>query len=497
MSNEATIPLSAYQKLEAENITLKQELAWLKRQMFGSKSERFIPNADQQELPLEVTPVEIVLTKEHVEYDRVKTDKKKTGGHGRGEMPTHLPFVDEIIEPQENVADCQKIGEEVTWEIDYEPGKCFVRRFIRPKYVKKNGEEDTTEIIIGKLPKRPIDKGNFGPAIMSYVTTDKYLNHNPLFRQAKEFLHHSNLVIAESTLCDIVRHTFNWLDPIYHAAKKVLLKASYLMADETTIPVLIKDSKKKTHKGYYWVYYDPINKIVIFEYRSGRSSEGPNDFLAEFRSSILQIDGYKGYNNIIETNHLTRAACMAHVRRDFYEALEFNKEAASYALGVIQKWFAIEKIAKTGNYTAQQRLALRKENNLRESFADFKSWMVKYCADALPSDAVRKACEYAFGQWDGFNAYLSDGRVELSNNLVENAIRPVTLGRKNYMFKGSEESAKRGAVIYSIIATAKLHGLDPYRYIKMLLEKLPGEMAENIEKYLPWNIEGLTKTVPA
>jgi len=269
--------------------------------------------------------------------------------------------------------------------------------------------------------------------------------------------------------------------------KKIFFEnATYILADETHIRVLLKQKTGKAHKGFYWVYYDPIRKIVLFDYYHGRGRGGPSEFLKVYKNGIIQIDGYAGYNEVIKANNLTRAACMAHVRRKFDEALKSNKNDASYALDIIGQWFEVERTAKEQNLSYEERLALRKGKSLPESFENFKKWMLEYTVNALPLNPVRKACEYALGQWDYFDAYLTDGRVELSNNKVENAIRPVALGRKNFMFKGSEDAAQRGAVIYSIIATAKLHGLDPREYIKYLLEKLPGEEAANIEKYLPW-----------
>lgn len=477
--------LKSNELLKTEVIVLKQQLDWLKRQMFGSKSERFINPEGQQQLDLGIEPVEIEIIKEHVEYDREKTtDKKKKEGHSRGEMPTHLPFVDEIIMPDDiDPSVDREIGQDVSWEIEYEPGKCFVKRFIRPKFVRKSDNV----IVEAPLPTRPIDKGNFGPGIMASITTDKYLYHMPLYRQSEKFLRESKLKIAESTMCDIVKNTFFWIGGVSDCLKKQLLThATYILADETTIPVLLKTKVGKAHKGYYWVYYDPIRKIVVFDYCNSREGDGPLKFLENYKNGIIQIDGYEGYNAVIKKNGLKRAACMAHVRRKFENALTYNKVAASYALKSIGEWFEIERTANDMALDYNGRLSLRKEKNLAKSFASFKTWMIEYCTTALPTDKVREACEYAFGQWDYFDAYLTDGRVELSNNKVENAIRPVALGRKNFMFKGSEDAAKRGAAIYSIVATAKLHGLDPREYIKFLLEKLPAEDAANIEKYLPW-----------
>lgn len=483
---EKTIPLSTYrdlekkyQHLENEYKNVKHELQWLKRQLFGQKSERFIPEDTQLSLDLDVPSSQVEVTQEDISYTRNRA--KKTGGHSRMEMPTHLPFDDIRLEPQEDISNSEKIGEEITWEYEYTPGTLFVRRYIRPKYKLK----DSDQIVIGCLPERPIDKGNFGPGIMSTVTTDKYLYHLPLYRQLQKFRNEFRIEFAESTFCDLIAKTVFWLEPVYQLLKKKLLQSSYIQADETPMPVLIKHKKGKTHKGYYWVYFDPLGKVALFEYKSGRSREGPNTFLKEYKG-ILQVDGYTGYNDLAAKDGITRAACMAHVRRKFEQALDYDKTSSAYALSMIGRWFDIEREALKAELDHAQRRKMR-QDIMNEEFCVFKKWMLEEANNHLPQSPARKAIEYALGQWAGFDVFLEDGRVELSNNLVENAIRPVALGRKNYLFKGSESAAQRGAIIYSVIATAKLHGKEPRGYIKTLLEKLPGEYANNIDTYLPWN----------
>jgi len=476
-----TIPLSEYHGLQSSIVHLQNELSWFKRQLFGTKSERFIPNDHQIELDLDVGKNTVQVDEQEISYTRKTV--KKTSGHGRQEMPSHLPYEDIVIEPQEEVKDSEKIGDEITWEYEYNPGTLFVRRYIRPKYSLKA----TGQIIIGTLPERPVDKGNFGPGIMSTVTTDKYLYHLPLNRQIQKFRNEFKTDFAESSFCDLIKQTVFWLEPVYELQKTTLLKSSYIQADETPIPVLVKNRKGKTHKGFYWVYYDPVDKIVLFEYRTGRGREGPNEFLKKY-SGVVQVDGYAGYNDLFQKKHVTRAGCMAHVRRKFESALEYDRASAEHALSMIGRWFNIERDAKKHELTFGQRCDMRSDI-MKSEFKEFREWMLLETANHLPQSPVRKAMEYALGQWDGFAPFFDDGRVELSNNLVENAIRPVALGRKNYLFKGSESAAQRGAVIYSVIATAKLHGKEPREYIKTLLERLPAENSNNIDSYLPWNIK--------
>ncbi len=247
-------------KLRGTVEKLEFELSWIKRQMFGSKSERYIPDSQQCELDLGINAASVKVELEEVGYTRKKVTQ--VSGHSRETMPTNLPFDDTYIEPDVDVSNCKKISEEITWEYEYEPGSLVVHRYIRPKYVKK----ETNEIIIAKLPERPIDKGNFGAGIMAAITTDKYVYHIPLYRQIKKFNDEYGVKFAESTLCNIIERTTFWLTAVFELMKKDLLKSDYINVDETHIPVLTKSKKGKAHKGFYWVYYDPINKIVVFKY---------------------------------------------------------------------------------------------------------------------------------------------------------------------------------------------------------------------------------------
>lgn len=193
---------------------------------------------------------------------------------------------------------------------------------------------------------------------MSSVTTDKYMYHIPLYRQREKFRNEHKVEFAESTFCDLITGTVFWLEPIYKLQKSILLKSTYIQADETPIPVLTEHSNGKTHKGFYWVYYDPVNKIVLFEYRSGRGREGPNVFLKDYKG-ILQVDGYTGYDELARRSTITRAACMAHVRRKFETALDYDKKTSEYALNTIRRWFDIEQEAKKANLTYEQRCDMR------------------------------------------------------------------------------------------------------------------------------------------
>jgi hypothetical protein len=246
--------------------------------------------------------------------------------------------------------------------------------------------------------------------------------------------------------------------------------------------VLIKDKKGKTHRGYFWVYHDPLRKIVIFDYRKSRSAKGPEEFLKDFKG-ILQVDGYDGYNPIAQRNDLQRAACMDHVRRRFEKALEYDYARASYAMQQMGAWYEVERGAKNQGLTLDARFALRVEKTV-PSMKAFGNWLAVQQQQALPKSPIGTAVSYALNQWAFFEPFITDPRVELSNILIENAIRPVAIGRNNYKFCGSHEAAQNAAMVYSLVSIAKLHDLDPFIYINELLTLLPSSTNQQIEQFL-------------
>jgi transposase len=460
---------------------IKFQLEWFKRQMFGSKSEKFIPDDDLQtmlELGLEKQTDQKTVTEE-ITYNRKKANTSDIKqGHGRGAMPTHLPIVDETIEPDCDTSGMVRLNPEISWHYEMKHGSLFVKRIIRNKYALAGNDG----IVIGELPALPVEKGNSGPGLMTQVAIDKYVYHIPLDRQRKKFKNEYNVDFSESWLCDIIKSAGFWIEPVYKAYTEKIITSTYLQADETTIPVLTKDNKGKTHRGYFWVYYDPLNRIVIFDYRESRSAKGPSDFLKNFKGA-LQIDGYEGYNDIITSQGLARAACMDHVRRRFEKALEYDKERAAYALEKMKSWYEVERNARGQQYTLEQRFADRLEKTV-PSMRDFKNWLSKTLTEVLPKSPMGIAVSYALNQWPYFEPFMTDPRIEISNILIENAIRPVAIGRKNYLFNGSHDAARRAAMIYSLVSTAKLHGIDPFIYIKDLLTKLPSSKSNAIGQFL-------------
>lgn len=478
----------SYEELYQQNISLladieylKQENAQLKRFIFGQRRERFVPGDPALQLPLDLG-LEQQSEQEEIETISYQRRKKniKPAPHGRNELPSHLPRHDTVIEPDEDINGMKKIGEEITEELDYKPGSLFVNRYIRPKYAKPDGNG----ILIAAMPSRPIEKGIAGPGLLAQVAISKFLDHQPLYRQKQQFKR-QGVTISDSTLGDWIKYTYELLIPLYELHKERLLKRYYLMADETTIRVLDSTKKGKSHTGFFWVYYDPLGREALFDYRKNRSRAGPNDILAHFKGH-LQVDGYNGYDEIGRRENITLLGCMAHARRYFEKALPNDKKRASWVLDKLRLLYMIERFARNHQLSFDERFDLRKENALPIMTA-IKEWLDREMLEALPKSLLGKAIGYMLTFWDRLERYLDDGRFEIDNNLVENAIRPVALGRKNYLFAGSHNGAERAAVLYTLISTAKLHGHDPYEYLRDVISHIADHPHNRLEELLPSN----------
>jgi len=460
---------------------LKQEVAQLRRLIFGQKRERHIPAGSGQQLDMGLgdTVIEQEIQVEQISYQRKKV-RPKPAPHGRGALPAHLVRHDRIIEPDEDTSNLQKIGEEITEELDYKPGSLFVNRYIRPKYARPDG----SGVVIAALPSRPIEKGIPGAGLLAHVAISKFLEHQPLYRQKQHFKR-QGVTLSDSTLGDWITYTYEILMPLYALHKERLLKRRYLMADETPIKVLDRHKKGRSHTGYFWVYYDPLGREALFDYRENRNREGPNERLADFQGH-LQVDGYKGYDETGRREDITLLGCMAHARRYFEKALSNDKKRASWMLEKIRLLYMIERFAKNHQLSYEERRSLRQEHALL-IMTGMRDWLDREKLEVLPRSLMGKAIGYMLTFWDRLKRYLDDGRFEIDNNLVENAIRPVALGRKNYLFAGSHNGAERAAILYTLISTAKLHGHDPYEYLKDVISRIADHPYNRLEDLLPAN----------
>ncbi|MCG3158175.1 MAG: IS66 family transposase ISPto8 [bacterium] len=481
----ATAPEPTYNELQFEVLRLRQENAELRRLLFGQKRERFIPVANDQQLEIalnddrqQAAPVATTT----ITYARREKKASPAKFPSRNFFPDHLRREIIRLEPEGDISGLKKIGDETTQELEYVPPELYVKVYIRPKYAAPKGEG----VVIADLPSRPIDKGIPGPGLLAQVAVNKFVDHLPLYRQHQQFLR-MGVSLPYSTLADWIKAMGMLLAPLAQATCRLVQQSSYLMVDETPIPVLTRVplASGKCHLGYYWVYYDPLAKVVFFDYRPGRSRAGPNEILQNFNGH-LQIDGYEGYNNVIARPRVIAVGCFAHARRYFDKAKDSDRGRAEWMLSKIQALYLIERRAREEGLPFEARYQLRQREAV-PLLAEIKAWLKENSIQVLPKSAMGKAIGYMLGQWSKLEQYVTDGRLEIDNNLVENAIRPVAIGRRNYLFAGSHDGARRAAVIYTLLATAKLHQVEPFAYLRDILNRLPDHPINKIAELLPQN----------
>lgn len=453
---------------EAKLISLHQQIQQYTRMIFGSKSERFIA-MDKAQMSMELEGVEnpaLQPLTETITYTRKKTGDEQKPGHSRVELPDHLPREVTVIEPDQDVTGWKKIGEETSEYLAHRKGTWYVKRIVRPKYAKPDGEG----VVIGKLPLMPINKGNALASVIAFIIICKFTDHLPWYRQA-QMIKRDGVVISESTMIGWFKAACKLLEPLYDLHKALFLLSRYIQADETPIRVQSRDVPGATHKGYFWVYFDPVTGKVVFEYRTGRGQAGPMEFLKDFKGS-LQTDGYVAYDVFGRDKDITLLACMAHARRKFDEAKSNDKDRSEHMLGVIQKLYAIERQAKTLNSDFDTIRDLRQKESL-PILLEMETWLKKNLIETLPKSAIGGAIAYTLNLWPRLIRYIEDGRYQIDNNLIENSIRPIAIGRKNYLFAGSHDAAQRAAMIYSFVGTCKQLQIDPLAWLENVLERLP------------------------
>jgi len=462
--------------------SLYQENQNLKKLIFGSKSERFAPESDPQQTSLDFGEAPEVKKEESaietITYEREKNNNKAKPS--RQPIPAHLERVVHEIKPEEDVTGLVKIGEEVTEELEYIPGKLFVNKYVRVKYIKPEGEK--TKVLIGNLPERPLPKCIAGPQLLAALIVAKFIDHLPAHRQSQMFKR-LGVDLPDSTLVDWINRTARLLKPLYEAHQRITLLTTYLQADETPIGVLESDNPGSLHRGYHWVYHDPVKRLVLFDYRQGRGREGPKEILKNFKGH-LQTDGYGVYDEFGKRAGITLMHCWAHARRKFAEAEDSDRARAHYVLEEIQKLYALEREIKEQQLSGIETTSLRTEKALPVIEA-LKKWMIAARTGVLPKSPMGKAIDYTLSRIEALKVYATDGKLQIDNNLTENAIRPVALGRKNYLFAGSHDAAQNAAIFYSLFATCKAKGINPYTWLAETLKKIASHPINRIEELLP------------
>ncbi|MCL1611957.1 IS66 family transposase [Marseilla massiliensis] len=491
--NATVASLSATNKEQSEQIKDLQErikeltaqVAWLNRQLFGRKSEKLraydpnIPDLFADEFAGLQHQAEEKRDEAVGKIEKESAEVRKQNRQNR-KMIEDLPVLEtETIEPTGvDLSLYRRIGEEITKVVKHKPGMLYVKEIIRPKYALKDSTmlppAGQKGVEIAPMPLMPVDKCIADTSLLAEILLQKYEYHVPFYRQIRQYRHLGLKGLTESTLDGWFKKTVELLKPLYESLKKEVFSCDYVQADETTIPV-INRGKHKAEKEYLWMVRSVMEKLVIFHYDMGSRAGSVIESLAsQYRfKGYLQCDGFAGYETAFKTNPDVRLVnCMAHIRRDFEHALGENKKEAEYGLAQIQYMYRIEHCCDKAGLSFDGRKAKRRELT-RPIMEAMKTWMETEGIKYSPQSLIGKAVSYAYTRWDNMMRCLEDGRLLLDNNLAENAIRPITLGRKNYLFCGNHEAAVNMSVICSLLATCKAHDVNPRDYLKDIISQMP------------------------
>lgn len=486
--NEAASYKSKYE-------TILEQLRLAKQKQFARSSEKSIPHPDLFDEAGTDLSAEV---KEQLSDDpdsditvAAHTRKKKPK---RCVLPEDLPretIVHDISE-NEKICDCGehliKIDEEITEQLKYIPAKLSVVQHIRPKYACKPCQEN---VKIAPMPRLLLPKSMATPELVSHIIISKYCDHLPLYRQEKIW-ERIAVNLPRSSLCGWVLKTAELCEPLIQLLQKNIISSDYAQADETTVQVMKENDRKNTTKSYMWCYRGGNKDApsIVYEYQQTRGGYHAETFLSGF-SGYLQTDAYAGYNWTNQNKHIISVGCHAHARRNFADLVKLSKTPGLATQGVTfyKKLYKIEKYARENNLTPGQRYELRKKES--EPILDaFKQWLDHQLTKTSEQGKIGKAIRYCIKHWPQLTNFLKDGRIEIDNNLLENAIRPFAIGRKNWLFMGSPVGARAGARFYSLIETCKANNKDPQKYLTQMLHKIRLCKAEDdYQKLLPQNIQ--------
>ena len=473
----------AQKELESKVQFLQYQFDQLVKLVRGGKSERFkylqdLP-PDQLNLFGESNSVQesIEQPTQTIHYER-KASKKH---NGRNAIPDHLPVEEIIIEPDEDTKGMKLMGQEITETLEFTEASLKRKRYIRNKYAKADGNG----VVIGALPSRPINKAIAEASLLAYILVCKFITHLPFYRQIQMFKRDFGWEVSSSTLNDWMAACCELMKPLYDKLKEKLLESDYIQADESPIKVLDKDKKGTTHQGYQWVYHAPEHGLVLFNYRKGRGQHGPKELLSDY-AGYVQCDGYKVYDKIARLNpKITLVGCLAHARRKFFEAKDSDGQRAEYALGLFRQIYMIERKIQDQPDISLEQIGQFRQERIKPLMEELKKWVETESAKVLPKSPMGKAMNYYQAQWSKLNRIFLNPKIKLDNNLIENTIRPLALGRKNYLFGGSHKGAERIAMMYSFFATCKAHDVNPREWLKDVLEKLPDYPVSQVKDLLP------------
>ena len=475
---------TALELSQRENSLLRQKIDALVRRVFGSSSEQL--DRAQLELLLQLSasaapaePTALTPPKNEVKVQSRKSRAPR--------VPDHLPVIEEVIEPDpvKTAPDQWRcIGQEVSEQLDYEPARFLRRRTIRKKYVHRI-ELDLAPVI-APLPERLLDRSLPAPGLLAQILVGKYCDHLPLYRQEQIYAQRHGVQLHRQTLARWVELAADWLKPIYEQIRTGVMAGGYVQVDETPIDYL-EPGNGKTKQGYLWTGSRPGGD-VFFHWETSRATACLENVIPATFTGTIQCDGYAAYRAFANgrSQTIALAGCWAHVRRKFYEARESSPRLAGWLLNQIQQLYRIEARLREQCAGPSLRTAVRASES-RPVVQRFERALLKLKASKrqLPQSLLGTAIDYALGQWRTLEIYLTDGRVEIDNNLVENAIRPTAIGKKNWLFVGEADAGQRSAIIYTVIETCRRQGLNPYQYLRDVLSRLPNMTNHQIPEIIP------------
>jgi transposase len=499
---------------QADIKILKEQVAFYRDKLFGRSSEKHPLDLNPPQLLLFDEPGEIPSEESSPPNEEIEVPAHRRKKPGRKPLPKDLPRVDVIhdLKEEEKICECgcrmSRIGEEKSEKLDIIPAKVRVIRHIRYKYACKNCEgveSETGAVKIAPAPEQIIPKSIATPGLLAYVLTSKFVDHLPFYRQEDQFAR-IGVNLSRATMANWSIKVAEHCKPLLSLLHKEVLSGPLVNIDETTVQVLKEPGRANTSKSYMWVFRGgpPEKPTLIFQYHPTRSGDVASEYLRKYKGYI-QTDGYSGYNALGQTKGIIHVGCWGHARRKFVEVQNAAKNiknrksktgSADVALNYISKLYAIEKRARSLDYTPEQLYKARQEK-ARPILDDFKKWLEKRALQTPPKGLLGKAISYTLNEWKKLIQYINDGLLRPDNNLAENAIRPFVVGRKNWLFSGSPKGAEASAALYSLIETAKANGLEPYLYLRYLFENLPfAHTTEDYKKLLPQYINKDLLVVP-
>ena len=475
---EGLVELAKAQALEIEK--LKHQLAGHRRHRFGAKSE----TADQLDLELRLEEEETAAA-QIAPPDGVNVAEKKAKPK-RKPLPLELPRFEEVLSPGEECTcggKLRRIGEDVTEELEYVPGRFVVNRIVRPRMACSGCDT----ICQAPLPSRPIERGRPGPGLLAHVLVSKYADHLPLYRQSQIYAR-EGVDLDRSTLADWVGRSTALLEPLADAIGRHVRAGQAIFADDTPIKM---QAKQKCATARIWTYVrderpwggdDP--PAAWYRFSTDREGKHPADHLKTFKG-WMHADGYSGFNQLYKSGKIQEVACMAHVRRKFVDVFKSqNLNVAEEAIKRIAQLYKIEKVAR--GKPPEERARLR-QKDAKPVFDNLETWLEAQLRRIPGKSELAKAIRYAIGRMPKMRAYLDQGHLELDNNTAERAMRPVALGRKNYLFVGSEGGGKAAAIAYTLIETAKLNGVDPQAWLTDVLSRIADQKITQLDDLMPWH----------